>query len=212
VSLIPLLSGVALLGLAWLGPLPGLARTSFAAHMTLHMTLVAVVAPLLACGIASSRFNPVSRAPAFFAPIPASMLELLVVWGWHAPAPHHAARIGGIALVLEQATFLGAGLLLWIACVAGARAADTWRAGAGIGALVFTSTHMTLLGALFALTPRPLYGHASEGLFGLPPLADQQLGGTIMLLIGGASYLIGGLWLTARLLRTTTARAAPSAD
>jgi putative membrane protein len=53
--------------------------------------------------------------------------------------------------------------------------------------------HMTLLGALFALPPRPLYAHAGS-------LADQHLGGVIMLLVGGASYLAGGLWLTARVL------------
>jgi cytochrome c oxidase assembly factor CtaG len=60
--------------------------------------------------------------------------------------------------------------------------------------------HMTLLGALLALTPRPLY-HRAEGLTGLTPLDDQHLGGVIMLLVGGLSYLLGGLWLTAGLLR-----------
>ena len=60
--------------------------------------------------------------------------------------------------------------------------------------------HMTLLGALLALTPRPLYAHAG-GSRGLTPLEDQHLGGAIMLLVGGLSYLAGGLWLTAGLLR-----------
>ena len=32
-------------------------------------------------------------------------------------------------------------------------------------------------------------------------LADQHLGGAIMLLVGGVAYLAGGLWLTAGLLR-----------
>jgi hypothetical protein len=60
--------------------------------------------------------------------------------------------------------------------------------------------HMTLLGALLALSPRPLYRHVAA-FGGLSPLQDQHLGGAIMLLVGGASYLLGGLWLTARLLR-----------
>jgi putative membrane protein len=59
---------------------------------------------------------------------------------------------------------------------------------------------MTLLGALLALTPRPLYQHTG-GFSGLTPLEDQHLGGAIMLLVGGLSYLVGGLGLTARLLR-----------
>ena len=39
------------------------------------------------------------------------------------------------------------------------------------------------------------------GLSGLTPLEDQHLGGAIMLLVGGVSYLLGGLWLTVGLLR-----------
>ena len=56
--------------------------------------------------------------------------------------------------------------------------------------------HMTLLGALLALAPRRLYVHA-DGFAGLTPLADQDLGGAIMLLMGGVSYLLGGLGLMA---------------
>ena len=64
--------------------------------------------------------------------------------------------------------------------------------------------HMTLLGALLALSPRPLYAHAGE-FNGLTALDDQHLGGAIMLLVGGISYLFGGLWLTVRLLRDPVA-------
>jgi putative membrane protein len=63
--------------------------------------------------------------------------------------------------------------------------------------------HMTLLGALFALANRPLFAHASPGPAALSALADQQLGGVIMLLVGGASYLAGGLWLMGSLLRSS---------
>jgi hypothetical protein len=35
-----------------------------------------------------------------------------VVWTWHAPVLHHAAREGATVLILEQGTFLAAGLLL----------------------------------------------------------------------------------------------------
>jgi putative membrane protein len=39
-----------------------------------------------------------------------------------------------------------------------------------------------------------------EGYSQLTAIDDQHLGGAIMLLIGGLSYLLGGLWLTGRLL------------
>ena len=53
-----LASGVTVLALLWLGPLREMAHHSFAAHMTIHMTVVAVAAPLLAFGLAASRFDP----------------------------------------------------------------------------------------------------------------------------------------------------------
>ena len=184
--------GCLVLAAAWLGPLPALARHSFAAHMALHIAVVAIAAPLMAAGLARTSADPVLRWPRLFAPIPASIIELVVVWGWHVPVLHEAARGSTGVLLVEQMTFLASGLLLWSAAVGG-QSVQHWRAGAGIGALLFTSIHMTLLGALFALTPRALYGHGD--------LFDQHLGGAIMLLVGGASYLMGGLWLTAGMLK-----------
>jgi putative membrane protein len=122
----------------------------------------------------------------------------IVVWAWHTPALHHAARHQTWALVLEQSSFLAAGLFLWV--LGGHHAQREPRRGAGVVALLFTSMHMTLLGALFALASRPLFQHATGTAEALT-LADQHLGGAIMLLVGGASYLVGGLWLTARMLR-----------
>jgi putative membrane protein len=71
---------------------------------------------------------------------------------------------------------------------------------------LFTSMHMTLLGALFALANRPLFVHVPEAAPVGIQLADQHLGGAIMLLAGGAAYLLGGLWLTAGVLRDSVVR------
>lgn len=202
-------AGVALLVGLWAGPLAALSAHSFAAHMTVHITTVAIAAPLIALGAAGTRFDPVAIAPQLFPPVVASMIEFLVVSAWHAPLLHHAARTSAAVFAVEQASFLVSGLLLWLSAVAGRVDARRWRAGAGTGALLFTSMHMTLLGALFALTPRPLYAHGPGGAFGLSPLDDQHAGGVIMLLVGGASYLAGGLWLTSRTLAAGRAGALP---
>lgn len=193
--------GMLTLGAAWFGPLPAMAAQSFAAHMAMHMMVVAIAAPLLAAGVAGSEYDPAHAQPQLFSPIPASMIELVVVWSWHAPLLHRAARHGVVPLVLEQSMFLAAGLLLWLSALSGNHPGDRHRAGAGILALLFTSMHMTLLGALFTLAPRTLYPHAAGVIVGMSPLADQHVGGAIMLIVGGASYLASGLWLTAGLLR-----------
>lgn len=166
----------------------------FSAHMSLHMLIVAVAAPLLALAIAGGRFDPVRSRPRLFAPIPASFFELAIVWLWHAPAMHHAAQSSVWILCLEQTTFLAGGLFVWLAAFGGDALRGSSRTGAGVVALLLTSMHMTLLGALLALAPRPLYAHGG-------PIEDQHLGGAIMLVAGGLSYLLGGLWLMAILLR-----------
>jgi putative membrane protein len=157
-----LLTGLVLLAVAWIGPLPALAAGSFSAHMTLHMVLVAVVAPLLALGVAGTRADPVRLAPGWYSPIVASVVEFAIVSGWHAPVLHHAARAGGAPFAAEQASFLAAGLLLWWSAAGGGRGIEPWRPGAGAAAMLFTSIHMTLVGALFALAPRPLFVHTPD--------------------------------------------------
>jgi putative membrane protein len=117
-------------------------------------------------------------------------------------------------LVLEQGCFLLSGLLVWLTSFGGSTPERASRGALGVVALLLTSMHMTLLGALLALPPRALYAHSVHGAGGLSPLEDQHLGGAIMLIVGGVSYLAGGLWLAARLLerrrfeRSTAATAA----
>jgi putative membrane protein len=215
-------AGVALaaLGFAWLTPfaaasLPG----PFSAHMATHMTVVAVAAPLLAFALAGSALDPLRRLPAALLAVPASLVELLVVWSWHAPELHDLARRSSIGFAAEQATFLTSALAVWLCVAARDRSASecagqpgTHReseagttSAAGIVALLLTSMHMTLLGALLALAPRPLYhAHTSAAL------ADQHLGGALMLCIGGVVYLGAGLLLATRLVsHRAAARPAP---
>ena len=179
--------------------LPLLAPAAFFVHMTMHMGVVALAAPFLAIGMAGGRLDPVTRIPQLFAPIPISILELVVVWTWHAPGLHHIARHSVVGLFAEQLMFLVCGLLLWISAFGGSPL-DANRAAAGVIGLLLTMMHMVLLGALLALTPRTLYLHG-ESHVGLTPLEDQHLGGAIMLVGGGISYLLGGLALSLRLLR-----------
>lgn len=196
--------GLTVLAAAWL--LPDLPDRPFVAHMAAHMAVVAVAAPLLALAVAGTSADPVRTMPSVIAAVPASMIELVVVWAWHVPVLHEAARHQTGVFVLEQATFLVAGGLLWIAAIGGSHEQRRLRAGSGILALLFTSMHMTLLGALFAMGSRPLFQHLpSAG--SAAAVSDQQLGGVIMLLAGGASYLLGGLGLTLVALRSRTAPA-----
>lgn len=187
-----LLLGLALVPVGWAAAAAG----GMTGHMAGHMVAVAVAAPALAWGLSGSRLDPARRWPRAAGPMVAMVVELAVVWGWHLPAPRALADGGGGWFVVEQASFLMAGLWLWSAVLGVGRE----RRAAGVGALLLTSMHMTLLGALVGLAPRTLYGH-SHGL------QDQQLGGVVMLMIGAGSYLLGGLAMLGTLLTTREARA-----
>jgi putative membrane protein len=185
-------AGLAALACAWLVPWRAIAPGAFSAHMIVHMAVVAIAAPAIALGIAGGRLDPVRRAPALFPPIPLTIVELLVVWGWHAPALHHRAHHTPALFWIEQLSFLASGLAVWLSVFGGSARERSGRRAVGLVALLLTSMHMTLLGALLALSPRALY-HGG--------LADQHLGGAVMLLAGSVSYLAGGLWLVLGLLR-----------
>lgn len=182
-----MIAGLAVLAAAWFAPPAGV-QHAFADHMLRHVAVVAIATLALALAL------PGRGATA--APLFAALFEFAVVWGWHLPAAHVWAQVSTAGAIAEQASFLAAGFMVW-------RTAFSRGGGlAGAGGLLLTSMHMTLLGALLILAPRTLYPAAICG-----SLADQQIGGMIMLAVGTPVYLIAGLWLTARALREQEAAA-----
>ena len=204
-----LAGAVLILAGVWFLPLEAFLPGPFSVHMTMHMGVVAIAAPLIATGLAGHRFDPVRSAPALFPPVLAAMVELVVVWTWHVPTLHHASRESIAVLAVEQASFLATALWLWLSALGGAPIRRADRGAEGLVAMLLTSMHMTLLGALLALPTRALYpGHA--GAAGAPAdVPDQHIGGAIMLVFGAAAYLAGGLFLAAEMLRRR-ARSRPS--
>ncbi|WP_031395604.1 cytochrome c oxidase assembly protein [Sphingomonas sp. STIS6.2] len=198
--------GVALVPIGWAF---AAAPLGMVGHMTGHMIAVAVAAPFLAYGIAGSRFDPAERWPAIVTPLAMSLVELVVVWLWHLPALRLRGDMQPVALLLEQASFLAAGLLLWSAVLGTRTGGATDRRVSGVAAMLLTSMHMTLLGALVGLAPRQLYAMMAmhPAAHGLDALEDQQLGGVVMLMVGAASYFLGGLAMLGGVLKTRSATA-----
>ncbi|MEN3794143.1 cytochrome c oxidase assembly protein [Fulvimarina sp. MAC3] len=205
----PLALAAVLLAAVWLGPLPARAGGSFASHMVMHMTVVALAAPLVAIGLARGLPHLANRITPAVA-ILASFAEFVIVWGWHAPGPHDLARTDGLIFTVEQASFLFAGVLVWLSALGPSGEGRLKARAAGVVGLLVTSMHMTLLGALLLLSPRTLYACAElcAPAATMTPLGDQQAGGVIMLIIGGAAYLVGGLACLASILNAPS-RTAP---
>ncbi len=167
--------------------------------MILHLGVTVVAAPLIAVGLLNLGKPLAGSSRPLLLAVAASLFELIVVWGWHAPAAHEAAAARDPVFVAQQLSFLAAGLGIWTVSFAGASRAS---AGIGVLAMMFTFMHMAMLGILLSLAPDLIYAPMyCLGAWGFEPLEDQRLGGALMAVFGGLPYLFGGIVLAFRLLR-----------
>jgi putative membrane protein len=202
---------VVMLG-AILPPLDALVVRRFSAHMLQHELLMLVAVPLMVAGrplatwlwglpgrgrAAGARLlqeGPVGGAWRMLtAPVVAWALHGLVVWIWHVPRLYDLAVLNEGVHAVQHAMFVGTSVLFWWGLVYG-------RYGrAGYGASVFyvftTVVHTGILGAVFTLSPSPLYQVYVDRA--PDPLADQQVAGLVMWVPAGIVLTLAGLGLFA---------------
>jgi cytochrome c oxidase assembly factor CtaG len=107
-------------------------------------------------------------------------LWLLTYALWHVPFAYEAALEDRLVLDLEHASYLVAGFLLWWPVFQD----EPWHLPAGGKAAYLFAAFVLAspLGLILALLPSPLYDTYVEAprLWGIAPLEDQQIGGTLM--------------------------------
>ena len=178
-----------MLGLAELGPLSSL--------MMQHLLVMNVIAPLASLVLAPRLDAEADRAGVLWA---AGGAQILVLWGWHAPALQRLAA-GSAGVHLAFLALLGAAAILFWAVLLRAGAQGRWGA---IAALLLTGKLACLLGGLLIFAPRELYGLASLAVSicrtGPATLADQQLAGLLMIAACPLSYVVAGVVMAAQML------------
>ena len=203
--------GVVATALALLSPIDAVATALFAAHMTQHMLLVVVAAPLLVLGdvgtatlwalrIESRRgvgawWRARRVLPALWEvlrrPLVAFTLHVGALWLWHVPTLYDAALRHESVHVAEHASFFLTALLFWYPIADSHRRR---RFGVGVATLYLFAAGLqcTLLGALITFSSHPWYfaHYATTASWGLTPLEDQQLAGLIMWIPAGLVYLV----------------------
>lgn len=175
-----------------LGPLDSLAEASAAAHMTQHMLLIAIIAPLW---VLSRPLPQISAGGGhLLRPLWRPLLQLVqhpmlaayihgaVIWFWHSPAFYMMAVRNPWWHLLEHLSFLLSGVIFWWAVLKAGQRKAPWA----LLALLFTLMHTGFLGALLSFAREPLYGEARD-------LQDQQLAGMIMWVVGSVPYLIAAI-------------------
>jgi putative membrane protein len=199
------MAGELVLVVALISPLDPLGETLLSAHMAQHILLAAVAPPLLVLGhpvrawtwafpqswrrmgaTPPLRFL-VGAAGVLSRPATATVIAMLVLWLWHAPALFETALEIEWVHTLEHASFFFSSLLLWQAVL-------DRRTRPVAAAVVILIAFLTggMLGGLLLLAPAPLYDWYGDlaRLWGLTPIEDQQLAGLAMWVPAGGVYLV----------------------
>jgi len=154
------------------------------AHL-LQNVILAEWAPLLAVlGISPAMAAAAARHRAWRAlthPAVALPIWLVSYYAWHVPVVYDAALHHQTWLIhIEHACYFGTGILVWWPVVQDAprRLPSGFRAAYAFAAFVLAAP----LGLLLALLPRAIYGYYTHAprVWGLSPLADQELAGATM--------------------------------
>lgn len=206
---------VATAAIALVSPVDALSEALFSAHMTQHVLLTLVAAPLfvlsaplqpMAWGLPSGlrkrvgRWQGHVRRALAHPSLPGVGLAVytLVFTLWHVPALYDAAITSDPVHALEHATMLGSALALWAPAIRPRRT----HGGVGVMLLFISLIASGGLAALLVFSPTPWYAHTDTQHWGLSPLADQQLAGAIMWVMGGAIYVVAGAAVLMHWLRT----------
>ena len=210
-------AGLATVAATASGPVHGSAHASLTGHMSQHILLMVVAAPLLALSRPGSALlagagrrlsarvvraaRPLRRrsmAPAAMAAICAGHIAVLILW--HVPGPYDAAVASPMLHRAEHATILGSAVLLWWALGSAARARGTGPRVAGVGCAAAAMTACGVLGLALMLSPGLWYvSHAGLA----DPVADQQAGGALMWGPGGVAWAAAATALALRIVAQT---------
>jgi cytochrome c oxidase assembly factor CtaG len=172
----------------------------FCLHMVQHLLLMMVAPPLCILGVvgislpAPARLGGWRRLWRFAVhPAPATLIFSAVLLVWHIPSLYDATLTTEAIHVVEHISFIAVGVVFWWPIVDPLRGRDRERwvgAFAKIAMLVGSGVPPTVLGLIFTVAPHPFYDFYARAprLWGLTPVADQQLAGVVMFGAGNLIY------------------------
>jgi putative membrane protein len=169
---------------------------------------------LLALGLTGPVLRPILAAPGLrhlrtlIHPVVAIGLWIVVIYAWHVPALYQAAAEHTLLHLLEHATFVGAGLLMWLALLGPLPKPEWFGNVAKVGyiAVVYFSS-MGLANVLMwaGTVLYPIYAEG-EKAHGIAPLTDQSLAGAVLMIQGSAVMLAVFFWVLLQWARQDTER------
>ena len=170
----------------------------FSLHMVQHLLLMMVAPPLCLLGIAGMRSRlgggQLARVAGMLVhPWSATLIFSAVLLVWHIPVLYDATLTTEPIHVFEHLSFMAVGVIFWWPIVDPLRGEDERRwitALTKIAMLVASGIPPTVLGLIFTIAPHAFYDFyvRAPRLWGLSPVADQQLAGVVMFGVGNLIY------------------------
>ena len=212
--------GLLFIWIATASPLAALDHEMLTVHMAQHLLLMTLAPPLILLGMPrkplahglSQRFGTIDRplraepmqqlasvvthpALCWFAAASALMM-------WHIPSMFMLGLSSQPWHVIEQASFLVAGLLFWSPVVQSSASTSKWPEASMLLYLFLATLPCDILSGFLVFCDRVVYPVflSSPRSFGLSALEDQQCAGALMWTCVTVVYLIAGAVFTARLL------------
>jgi len=196
--LVAWLAGLAVVAVALLSPLGTLDDELFWVHMVQHELFIFAAPPLFLVGaLPFLKRNAVDRrirpglVSRLLRPLTGSLVALgcstAILWVWHVPRVYELALACEHVHRLEHLSFLGVYIMYWRPLTRPGGPFPVLRTGTSRALYILAGgTQCAVLSALIAFADTPLYHHyvGTASAWGLTALADQQLGGAIMLFSG----------------------------
>lgn len=180
-------AGVLIVGIVQIPPLDELADRVLVAHMAQHLLIGDVASFLIVLGLTGPVVAPLLRLGWFRAlrpltnPIAAFAIWALVAYVWRVPLLYQAAIRSDLLHALEHASYLWAGMLLWVALLGPLPKPAWFNDWAKLGYVVLVRFTGTVLANVFIWSGTVLYP-VYRGRDALNPLSDQNVAGALMMI------------------------------
>jgi putative membrane protein len=221
-------SGLAAVAFSLLGPFETYNENLFILHMSQHLVLMQVAAPLLLLGrpvqlvlraLPPARTKQVVGAVfgrdwvrlailGLTAPVTAFLLFNINLGFWHLPAYYEAALYNPWIHHFEHMVFFGFALLYWWTIIDPVPRHHRMRTLLAMGSVFLSMMVGSIIGAIITLSDSVIYPFYLDALnpWGISQLADQQIGGLIMWVGSGMLYFGVLFALVVRALHEDEAR------
>ncbi len=177
------------------GPLHNLAdRFLFSAHMAQHLLLTLLFPPLLLYGTPAWVVRPILAARGVTAlgrvvtrPVIAAATFTAPIVLWHVPVFYEAALRNHNLHILQHLVFLTTAVIMWWPVLSPVPELPRIPYPGQMLYLFLLGLPMSITGALITLSDNvlyPFYAEAPRVAPGLDALADQQIGGLLMWVVG----------------------------